>query len=108
MPKPLKHVFVCTQTRPPNHPRGSCGTAGCAPVFQAFAQQFEQRKLFDQYALTSSGCLGACQTGPSILVYPDGVMYANVTTEDVTAIIDEHLLQSKPVERLLQPQEVWS
>lgn len=107
MPKPLKHVFVCTQSRPPNHPRGSCGQAGCLEVFQAFAQQFEQRKLHDKFALTNSGCLGACQTGSSVLVYPESVMYAKVTPSDVATIIDEHLLQSKPVERLLQPQEVW-
>jgi len=108
MPKPQKHVFVCTQNRPPNHPRGSCAQAGCMPVFQTFAQQFEQRKLYDQFALTSTGCLGACQTGPAVLVYPEGVMYANVTHEDVNTIIDQHLLQSQPVERLLQPKEVWS
>jgi (2Fe-2S) ferredoxin len=107
MPKPQKHVFVCTQNRPPNHPRGSCGQAGCMTVFQAFAEQFEQRKLHEQFALTSSGCLGACQTGPSILIYPEGVMYAKVTPEDVATIIDEHLLKSQPVERLLQPKEVW-
>ncbi|MFA5985629.1 MAG: (2Fe-2S) ferredoxin domain-containing protein [Methylococcaceae bacterium] len=108
MPKPLKHVFICTQSRPPNHPRGSCGQVGCAEVFQAFAQAFEQRKLFDQFALTTSGCLGACQNGPTLLVYPDGVMYGKVTPADVSAIIDEHLLQSQPVERLLQPKDVWS
>lgn len=107
MPKPLKHVFVCTQSRPPEHPRGSCAAKGSADVLQEFAQQFEQRQFWGRYAVTGSGCLGTCGTGPSVLVYPEGVMYGNVTKEDVTAIIEEHLLGDKPVERLRLPAVIW-
>jgi hypothetical protein len=45
MPKPSKHVFVCAQTRPPGHPRGSCGQLGSTAVFQTFMQQFEAGQL---------------------------------------------------------------
>ena len=38
MPKPIKHVFICTQTRPPNHPRGSCALNGSNAIFQEFLQ----------------------------------------------------------------------
>lgn len=107
MAKPKKHVFVCAQMRPPGHPRGSCGANGSMAVLQEFQQQFEQRKLWGQYAITSSGCLGPCGTGPSVLVYPEGVMYGGVKQEDVCAIIEEHLLGDKPVERLKVPAEVW-
>ena len=40
MAKPVKHIFVCTQSRPPGHPRGSCGANGSMVVFQEFMQQF--------------------------------------------------------------------
>ena len=107
MGKPVKHVFVCTQTRPPGHPRGSCGEKGSAAVLQEFTQQFEQRQFWGRIAVVGSGCLGTCSCGPSVLVYPEGVMYGGVSKDDVTAIIEEHLLGDKPVERLKVPVEVW-
>jgi (2Fe-2S) ferredoxin len=42
-----------------------------------------------------------------VLVYPEGVMYGNVTKADVSEIFDAHLLGGKPVERLLVPSDVW-
>ena len=108
MPKPNKHVLVCVQGRPEGHPRGSCQAAGCAPVWQAFSDAFAARKLWEQgLQLTNTGCLGPCPTGPSVLVYPEGIMYAHVTPGDVEEIIDKHLLGDEPVERLKAPAEVW-
>ncbi len=72
-----------------------------------FGQQFEQKGLWGKYLLTSSGCVGACDSGPVVLIYPEGTMYVGVNKEDVTAIIDEHLLADKPVERLKASPEVW-
>jgi len=43
-------------------------------------------------ALTGCGCLGTCSSGPSVLVYPEGVMYGGVGKDDVATIIEEHLL----------------
>jgi (2Fe-2S) ferredoxin len=36
-----------------------------------------------------------------VVVYPEGVWYGGVKVEDVPAIVDEHLVGGKPVERLL-------
>ena len=107
MGKPKKHVFVCTQSRPADHPRGSCEAKGSAAVLQEFMRQFEQKQLWGRYAVAGSSCLGTCGTGPSVLVYPEGVMYGGVSKEDVTAIIEEHLLGGKPVERLKVPDVIW-
>ncbi len=107
MAKPVKHVFVCTHSRPADHPRGSCGEKGSAAVLQEFMTQFQLRQLWGRFSVAGSTCLGTCGTGPSVLVYPEGVMYGGVKKEDVAAIIDEHLLDDKPVERLKVPPEVW-
>lgn len=107
MPRPIKHVFVCGQMRPPGHPRGSCQEKGSQAVMMEFSQQFETKGLWGKYALTNAGCLGLCDQGPAVLVYPEGVMYGKVTKEDVAAIIDEHLLGNQPVERLKTPAELW-
>ena len=107
MSKPVKHVFVCTQSRPPGHPRGSCVANGGAAVFQEFMQQFEQRQLWGRFAVTGCGCIGPCSNGPSVLVYPEGILYGGVGKDDVATIIEEHLLGDKPVESLKVPAEIW-
>jgi len=107
MPRPERHVFVCTQNRPEGHPRGSCGASGCAEVINEFMSEIQARNLFEKFALTNTGCMGPCMMGPSVLVYPESVMYGRVTKADVKTIIDEHLLGGKPVTALQVPPEVW-
>lgn len=107
MPRPKKHVLVCTQSRPAGHPRGSCGEKGCGEIFNTFLNEFMTRNLWGTYALANTGCLGTCSQGTAVLVYPEGVMYGGVKPEDVKAIIEEHLLADTPVERLKVPADVW-
>ncbi len=107
MARPEKHIFICGQARPPGHPRGSCADKGAADVLQTFQQQFEQQGFWGRFGLTSTGCLGVCDAGPAVLVYPEGVMYGKVTKDDVDEIIKEHLLGGKPVERLQVPADLW-
>lgn len=38
---------------------------------------------------------------PFVIVYPDGIWYYNVTTEDVARIVEEHLVNGQPVEELV-------
>lgn len=107
MPRPARHVFVCSQARPPAHPRGSCAAKGCREVVDEFMMQWQQRQCFAEVAVTVTGCLGPCGIGPSVLVYPEGVMYGNVTKADVAEIFDQHLLGGKVVERLVVPSGIW-
>ncbi len=57
--------------------------------------------------LNTTSCLGTCENGPSVLVYPEGVMYEKVSAEDVNVIIDKHLLGGKPVESLKISKDLW-
>ncbi|MES9990906.1 MAG: (2Fe-2S) ferredoxin domain-containing protein [Candidatus Thiodiazotropha sp.] len=107
MPKPLKHVFVCVQNRPPGHPRPSCSQKQCAEVAEEFFTHLQQRQLFDKVQVTTTSCLGPCSEGPSVLVYPEGVMYGGVSKDDVAAIFDEHLQNDQPLERLQVSKEFW-
>ncbi len=107
MPKPEKHVFVCTQNRPQGHPRGSCASSGCAEVMNEFMNEIQAQNLFEKIALTNTGCMGPCMMGPSVLVYPEGVMYGKVSKEDVKKIIQQHLLEGNPLTELQVPAEVW-
>jgi (2Fe-2S) ferredoxin len=77
-------------------------------VFNAFLAQFQQRNLWNDFQVTSTGCLGPCQAGPSVLVYPEGIMYAGVKPSDVASVINEHLIGGTPVAHLVAPEAVWS
>jgi len=107
MPKPKKHVFVCAQSRPQGHPRGSCGEKSGAAVLEAMMNGVMQREL-QGVQVTATGCMGPCTEGPNIIVYPEGVMYGGVKVEDVGKIIEQHLIGDKPVEELFIAEEIWS
>lgn len=108
MPKPKYHVFVCTTTRPPGHPRGSCaGDRNSREVMMKFFEEMEKQGLFGDAMVTESGCLGPCMMGPTIVVYPDAVWYKQVMPEDVGEIVESHLKNGKPVDRLKLPDEMW-
>jgi (2Fe-2S) ferredoxin len=48
----------------------------------------------------AAGCLDACAHGASIVVYPEAVWYGGVTLQDVPEIVQSHLKEGRPVERL--------
>lgn len=107
MPHPARHVFVCNQQRPPGHPRGSCQAQGSGPVLQAFWAEQQKRNAYDKVAITYSGCLGPCDGGVNVVVYPEAVLYQRVTAADVLEIFDQHLDKGEVVERLKAPAAVW-
>ena len=107
MPKPKYHVFVCMQNRDPGHPRGSCAHAAKDNLMELFGDAIATRKLFGTVALSASTCIGPCHIGPSVLVYPEGILYAEVGAEDVTQIVEQHLMGGEVVEHKQAPAEVW-
>ena len=94
------HVFVCENRRPDDDPRGSCGAKGSGAIRAALKEEIARRGLKRQVRANSAGCLDACADGPSIVVYPDGVWYGHVRVEDVPEIVESHLVNGVPVERL--------
>ena len=106
MPKPKHHIFVCVQKRPPGHPRSSCSEKGCEAVFNEFSQELIKRNL-QNVALTQTGCLGPCQAGANVLVYPEGIMYGWVETGDVAKIVEQHILGGEVYPDKVAPAELW-
>ncbi|MFQ5894405.1 MAG: ferredoxin [Nitrospinota bacterium] len=93
-------VFVCIQQRPADHPEGCCAQKASMEILQAFVEEVGGRPLFQSTGVAGATCLIACQFGPTVVVYPDGVWYAGVRKEDVKEIVEEHLEKGRPVERL--------
>lgn len=98
-----RQVFVCNGK--------SCLAVGGAEVKAEFEKQLEAKNMRYGKAskgrnpkgavvLTDCGSVGFCSVGAAVLVYPEGVWYAQVRAEDVSEIIEEHLEKGNVVERL--------
>lgn len=107
MAKPEFHIFVCAQRRADGHPRGSCGGKGAEAVYNAFAQVLIQHNLSNRIALTSTTCMGPCQAGANVLIYPGAIMYSWVEPQDAAIIVEQHLLGGEPWTDKLTPAEIW-
>ena len=93
-----KHVFVCTNQK--DAPKKSCGTEHGLALLEAFKVELTARGLQKEIRAQRAGCLDACAFGPTLVVYPEGQYYGNVQVSDVAEIVDKHLVNDQPVERL--------
>jgi (2Fe-2S) ferredoxin len=80
-------------------------------VLEAFENDLKERGLLfgreakgknphGSVVVTSCASVGFCSIGPAVMVYPDGVWYAQVRAADVPEIVEEHLVNNRVVERL--------
>lgn len=97
------HVFVCTGK--------SCSSVDSAEVKKAFERELLSRNMLfgkekkgknpkGSILVTECASVGFCAIGAAVMVYPDGVWYAQVRAGDVTEIVEEHLLKGRVVRRL--------
>lgn len=107
MPRPERHVLVCLNTRPPGNPKGSCGEKGSEEVFERLKSMVKGGALADRVIVNRTNCLKHCSRGITVAVYPENVWYGGVKLEDVEEIYRSHLLEGRPVERLLMPDIPW-
>ena len=93
-----RHVFVCTNERPPDNPKGSCTARGAIEVLAAFKRLVGERAGGRPIRAQKAGCLDYCRHGVTVVVYPEAVWYGRVTVADVEEIVTSHVLGGVPVE----------
>jgi 3-hydroxy-5-methyl-1-naphthoate 3-O-methyltransferase len=93
------HLFVCTQQKPEGVP--SCPASGSFAVLDALDREIQARGIDNDVQLTTCGCMGLCDEGPVLVVYPAGVWYRRVQPSDVSEIVGTHIGDGRPVDRLV-------
>ena len=100
------HVFFCLNQR-------SNGEACCAQHDAQVAFDHCKKRVKDAglagpggVRVNKAGCLDRCAGGPVAVVYPEGVWYTFVDRDDIDEIVESHLKQGRPVERLLLAPDV--
>ena len=97
------HIFICANQRSASEKR-SCGETHGLALVTEFKKQLKNSNINLKTRVNKSGCLGICNFGPTVAIYPEGIFYVGVKTEDVKEIIESHIINKKPVERLLLKQ----
>lgn len=95
------HVLVCTQQKADKLP--SCPAVGAGAVLEAFEAEIGRVGLAGEVLVTPCGCLGLCERGPNVILYPGGRWLVGVGPEDVTAIVRDHIVEDRPPPARLCP-----
>ena len=101
MAKYQRHVFVCTNQREPGSARPSCNVDGKSQLQARFKQAVDAAGLKGSIRVNKASCLDQCEHGPTLVIYPEAAWYGHVTEGDVAEIVASHLVQGRPVKRLL-------
>ena len=86
------HVLLCYG--------GACISSNAGSVKEAMEKAIAKAGLQNEIDVVTTGCMGTCELGPIMVIYPEGVFYQKVKPEDAEEIVQEHLLKGRVVKRL--------
>ena len=93
-----KQVLVCGGT--------GCQSSGSKKVLAALEDELKQQGIENEILVVRTGCFGLCSLGPIMIVYPEGVFYAQATPEGVRRVVKEHLKEGNICKDLLYKETV--
>lgn len=96
-----KHVFFCVNQRAAGE--DCCANFDAQKMRDYVKDKVKAEKLDaegNRIRINSAGCLGRCDDGPVLVIYPEAVWYTYVDESDLDEIIESHLKNNHPVERL--------
>ncbi len=94
------HMFFCVNQR--DDGSACCGGRGAQAMRDYAKQKVKALGLSGPggVRVNNAGCMDRCELGPVIVIYPEGTWYTYIDQDDIDEIIDEHLINGRPVERL--------
>jgi len=77
-----------------------CISSNCGAVKEALEKALKDNGLTDKVKLKVTGCMGACDVGPIVIIEPGGILYCELKPEDMETIVKQHLINNKIVTEL--------
>jgi len=91
------HVLVCVDPE--------CLKRGAHDIIDALQDELVAEGLIDEVQVLETSRIGGCSEGPEMMVYPEGVHYANLTVDDIPYLVEEHFLKGRIAQKLVMPIE---
>ncbi len=91
-PESKTRLLVCGGT--------GCHATGSLKLIPALREEIEAKGLGDKVKVVETGCNGFCAAGPIMVIQPGGIFYQKLKVDDVPELVESHLINNKPVERL--------
>ena len=79
------HLFICIKSR--DGKRKSCGDTGSPDLKAALKDEIKSRGWKSIARVSESSCLGVCDAGPNIMIYPQGLWLTQVKPSDMPEIL---------------------
>ncbi|SDZ94635.1 hypothetical protein SAMN05660420_00833 [Desulfuromusa kysingii] len=79
------HVFVCTNDR--DGARKSCADNNSQQVKSRLKAGVEEKGWKGIVRVSTSGCMGLCEKGANVMIYPQKIWFSEVAPDDVAAIL---------------------
>ena len=95
-----KHVFVCTNERDADNPRGCCSSKSSLELLTRLKRAARAAGL-DDVRVNKAGSLDNCEDGPSCVIYPEGTWYTLPDDNEGLMRILEHLKGGDVVEEFV-------
>ena len=80
------HIFICVNDR--QGARKSCADGGSVKLKDYLKDQVAKRGLRPRVRVSHSGCMGLCEKGPNVMLYPQGLWFSGVSEADADHILD--------------------
>lgn len=80
------HLFLCMKSR--GGGRKSCGDGDNPDLKAILKEEVKKRGWKPMVRISDSGCLGVCEAGPNIMIYPQKIWLSDVSKADVPEIME--------------------
>ncbi|MGD9506003.1 MAG: ferredoxin [Syntrophobacteraceae bacterium] len=100
MAKPEHHILVCCSFRG-TEAKGKCIKKNALDYIPYIEEELADRGI--DAMVSSTGCLKRCEEGPIMVVYPEGLWYGGVASEEIIDEILDGLESGKPAKDYLLP-----
>lgn len=77
---------------------------GSKTLYQNISEQIQKNQLDDEITISTIADLGRSEILPSVIVYPEAVVYGPLQPGDASRIVEDHLVNGKIVSELLAPK----
>ncbi len=87
------HLLICAGT--------GCVSNRSFKVRDALVKEIQKRGISDEVQVITTGCQGFCAQGPIMIFQPDGIFYQMLTEDNISHLVEEHLIKGRPVPKLM-------